>query len=182
MNQKNKSKSNQFGEDVCSYHVNSLPLALMRNQMLNNGMTSLTNTFGGKSALSSEQYVINENHDVFLKKSLHEGNIFETHYYEALQAPTPENLTSNGEYLRFIYKPFVGNGEFEDVVLRHSEGEQEIYCKTFTNSEIDKMIESAPAHPVIILMTATLKAFSDLPQNIKPTENKKEEPTAPQKM
>ncbi len=159
-----EQNKNKWGSDVCSFIINSTPLSLMHITLNNIGDNKLTTTFGEHSLISSEECARNDSNDIFQKRVVRAGTADETKYYEGLLAGKSKLPSSEGEYVTFAYHPYKGNGVFDNVIFRHTENGKEVYCKAYTDQEIDEIVKADPAHPLISIMTKTLSIFGDIPQ------------------
>ena len=178
MKQKNTvNPTQEWGQQVSIFSIHPRQLAIVRRQMLANDMPTLKNMYGSNSVISVEEYIIDDAGNIFQKKTLNEGTPNEKFFYEALFVESSQDNPSNGDYLKFVYEPYVRAGEFNEVVLKQNTGVNDYEYKAYTDKEIDEMIAKMPTHPLLVLMTTTLNKFGDIPSNkkdeqtVQPTQN-----------
>ena len=150
-------QNDRWGSDVCNLLANATPLIIVKRMMQRNEMSTLRNAYCETDFISSEDFVLTESGDIFSKKDAHAGTFKTVSFYEA--------LLSNGEYLRFAYKPFAGQGTFENIIFKHhDETGKEVFCKEYFDHEIVEMINQAPDHILIKAIENVCKQFHPLPE------------------
>ena len=148
-------QNSKWGSDVCNLLANATPLKIVKTMMERNEMDTLRNAYCETDFISNEDFILTESGDIFSKKDAHAGSFEEVSFYEALM--------SNGEFLRFAYRPFAGNGTFENIVFKHvDETGKEVFCKEYFDHEIVEMIQQAPDHILIKSIENVCKQFHPL--------------------
>lgn len=157
-------QNSRWGSDVCNYLANSTALKIVKNMMERNGMNTLRNAYCETDFISSEDFILTESGDIFSKKDAYTGSFDAVSFYEALM--------SNGEFLRFAYRPFAGNGTFENILFKHhDETGKEVFCREYFDHEIVEMIQQEPDHILVKSIENVCKQFHPLPEPEK-TESK----------
>ena len=168
-----QSDKKTWGQEIGLFSVNPTSIHLARRLLLTNGANTMRNEYEQTDYINSEEFIVDENNNVFQKKIADKNSAKQAEFFEALLAVPGQPLSPDGKYVRFVYRPYKEQGVFENVFFRDFENGEVVSCTQFSDEDILEILKEEPNHQLIQIMNMAIEAFNNLEKS-RPTGSNKQ--------